>query len=70
MYGVMTFYEVSLLYYQKAWKIAVNRNLASVINNWNDSSKWLYELVKSYIFLHDQYNLLTWVINMIWDKNY
>ena len=58
-------YEVPLLYYQKTTNRAVNRNLASVINNWNDSSKCFYELVKSYIFLHDQYDLLTWVINMI-----
>ena len=64
MYGVMTLYKVSLLYYQKT-NSAVNRNLASVINNWNDSSNCFYELVKSYIFLHDQYDLLTWVVNMI-----
>ena len=65
MYGVITLYEVSLLYYQKTTNSAVNRNLASVINNWNDSSKSFYELVKSYIFLHDQYDLLTWVADMI-----
>ena len=61
----MTLYEVSLLYYRKTTNSAVNRNLASVINNWNDSSKCFYELVESYIFLHDQYDLLIWVINMI-----
>ena len=33
MYGVTTLYEVSLLYYQKTTDSAVNRNLASVINN-------------------------------------
>ena len=33
MYGVMTLYTVSLLYYQKATNSAVNKNLASVINN-------------------------------------
>ena len=33
MYGVMTLYKVSLLYYQKTTNSAVNRNLASVINN-------------------------------------
>ena len=33
MYGVMTLYKVSLLYYQKTINSAVNRNLASVINN-------------------------------------
>ena len=65
IYGVITLYEVSLLYYQKTTNSAVNRNLASVINNWNDSSKSFYELVKSYIFLHDQYALLTWVADMI-----
>ena len=50
----MTFYEVSLLYYQKTTNCAENRNLASVINNWNDSSKCFYELIMSYLFLHDQ----------------
>ena len=65
MYGVMTLYEAPLLYYQKTTNRAVNRNLAKGINNWNDSSICFYELVKSYIFLHDQYDLLTWVINMI-----
>ena len=33
---------------------AVNRNLASAINNWNNCSKCFYELKKSCIFLHDQ----------------
>ena len=33
MYGVMALCEVSLLYYQKKTNSAVNRNLASVINN-------------------------------------
>ena len=65
MYGVMMLYEAPLLYYQKTANRAVNRNLASVINNWNDSSKCFYELVESHIFLHDQYDLLIWVINMI-----
>ena len=67
MYGVMTLYEVSLLSYQKT------TNSASVINNWNDSSKCFYELVKSYIYiyiyiyiyLHDQNDSLTWVTSMI-----
>ena len=54
IYGVITLYEVSLLYYQKTTNSAVNRNLASVINNWNDSSKCFYELVKPYISLHGQ----------------
>ena len=31
MYGVMTLYEVSLLYYQKTTNGAVNRNLPSAI---------------------------------------
>ena len=63
MYGVMTLYKVSLLYYQNTKDRAINRNIGSVINNWNDSHKLFYELVKSHIFLHDQYDLLTWVIN-------
>ena len=33
MYGVMTLYQLSLLYYQMTTTSAVNRNLASVINN-------------------------------------
>ena len=33
MYGVMTRYEVSLLYYQMTTNSAVNRNIASAINN-------------------------------------
>ena len=48
MYGVFTLYKVSFLYYQKIKNSAVNINLASVINNWNDSSKCFYELVKSF----------------------
>ena len=51
MYGVMTLYQLSLLYYQMTTTSAVNRNLASVINNWNDSSKCFYELIKLHIFL-------------------
>ena len=35
-------------------KSAVNRNLASVINNWNNYLKCFYELINSCIFLHDQ----------------
>ena len=54
MYGVMTLYEMSVLYYQKTANSAVNRNLASVINNWNDFSKCFYELLKSNILLQDQ----------------
>ena len=72
MHVVMTLYEVSLLCYQKITNSTVNGNLASVINIWNDSSKSFFELVKSYIFLHDQYYLLTcqydllkWATNMI-----
>ena len=53
MYGVMTLYE--FLYYQMtATNSALNRNLASVINNWNNSPLNVYELIKSYIILHDQ----------------
>ena len=72
MHVVMTLYEVSLLCYQKITNSTVNGNLASVINIWNDSSKSFFELLKSYIFLHDQYylltcqyDLLTWATNMI-----
>ena len=65
MYRFMTLYEASLLYYQKAASSAVNRNLASVINNQNDSSKCSYELVNSYIYFHGQYDLFAWVTNMI-----
>ena len=55
MYGVMALYEVTLHYYhQMTTNSAVNRNLVSVINDWNDSSKCFYELIKSCIFLHDQ----------------
>ena len=50
----MTVYEVSLLDHQKTANSAVNRNLASVIKNWNDSCKCFYELIMSYIFLPDQ----------------
>ena len=35
-------------------KSAVNRNLAGVINNWNNYLKCFYELINSCIFLHDQ----------------
>ena len=65
MYGVMTLYEVSLLCYQKRTNSAVKRNLVSVINNWHDSSACFSDLVKSYIFSHDQYDLSTWVTNII-----
>ena len=57
MYGVLTL--LPLLYYQKTTNSAVNINLASVINNWNDSSKCFYELVKSYTNFCNQYDLLT-----------
>ena len=63
MYGVLTL--LPLLYYQKTTNSAVNRSLASVINNWNDFSKCFYELVKLYRHCCIQYDLLTWVINMI-----
>ena len=60
MHEVMTLYEVSLIYYQKT-NSAANKNLASVINKWKDSSKYFYRLVSSYIFSHDdmsyQYDL-------------
>ena len=62
MSGVMRLYEVSLLYYQMT-NIAVNRNLASVINNWNNSSKSFYELIVIYIFASKE--LLIW-FNKVW----
>ena len=58
MYGVLTLYKLSLLYYQTATNSAVKRNLASVINDWNDSSKCFYKLVDSYTYFC--------VINMIY----
>ena len=33
MYGAMTLYKGSLLYYQKTKDSAINRNIGSVINN-------------------------------------
>ena len=63
MYGVLTL--LPLLYYQKTTNSAVNRSLASVINNWNNFSKCFYEVVKSYTHCCIQHDLLTWVINMI-----
>ena len=53
------------LWHFKTTNHAVNRNLASLIKNWNDIPKCFYELVSSYIYLHYQCDLLTWVINMI-----
>ena len=50
LYGVLTLYKVSLLSYQKTTNSAVNRNLASVINNGNDSSICFYGPAKSYIY--------------------
>ena len=41
MNGMMTLYEVPLLYYQMITNGAVNRNLANVVNNSNNSSKCL-----------------------------
>ena len=32
-----------------------------------DDIQNFYEPVKSYMFLHDQYGLLTWVINLKYD---
>ena len=61
MSGVMRLYEVSLLYYQMT-NIAVNRNLASVINNWNNSSKSFYELIVIYIFASKEWFNKVWYI--------
>ena len=63
MHGVLTL--LPLLYYQKTTNTGVNRSLASVINNWNDFYIYFYELGKSYTNCCIQYDLLTWVINMI-----
>ena len=63
MYGVLTL--LPMFYYQKTTNSAVNRNLASVIDKQNDSSKCFYELVTSYTNLCSQYDLSAWVINMI-----
>ena len=64
MYGVLTLLPL-LYYYQKTTNSAVNRSLASVINNWDDFSKSFYELVKSYTNCCIQYYLLTWVIKVL-----
>ena len=53
VYGVLTL--LPLLYYQKKIDSAVNRNLASVTNNWNDFTKCFYELVNSYIVKEGNY---------------
>ena len=49
------FWSVIALLYQMTTNSAVNKNLTSVINNWNHSSKNLYtnKVIKA-IFLHDQ----------------
>ena len=47
MYRVMALYEVSLFYYENTANSTINRNLGSVISNWNDFSKCFYELLKS-----------------------
>ena len=38
MYEVMTLYEASLFHYHMTTNSAVDRNLAYVINTWNNSS--------------------------------
>ena len=50
MYGVITLYEMSLLYHQMTKNSAVIRILASVINNWNKVSKYLWTIKVIYIF--------------------
>ena len=50
MYGVVILHEVSLLNYKKTAYTGVNRIVASVINNWNDSSNSFYELINSYTY--------------------
>ena len=58
MYGVMTLDEVSLLCYQMTTNNAINKNIASVINSWSNSSKclWTNKVIYIYMFLHDQMN--------------
>ena len=55
MYGVMKLCEEPFLYYQKTTNSAVNRNLGSVINNWNDSSKFFLLTIK--LIFNDQHDL-------------
>ena len=61
MEGVLTLYKVSLLYYQMTTNSAVNRNLTSIIKNWNNCSECCHGLIKSCIFLYDQLTLLIWL---------
>ena len=52
----MALYEVSLLYYQMTANTAAKKKTKneSEINNWNNCSKCLKELIRPCIFLHDQ----------------
>ena len=52
MYGVMTLDEVSLLCYQMTTNNAINKNIASVINSWSNSSKclWTNKVIYIYVF--------------------
>ena len=74
MYGFMTHYEVSLLYYQKTTNSSVNRNLASVTSNWKDSSNCFYKLVNSNTYfcavnMIYQHELLLWFKIKITNKS-
>ena len=62
MHGVLTL--LPLLYYQKTTNSVVNRSLASVVTEMVSLNN-VCELVKSYTICCIQYDLLTWVINMI-----
>ena len=52
-----------LLYYQKTTNSAVNRSLVSVVTEMISLN--VCGLVKSYTICCIQYDLLTWVINLI-----
>ena len=69
MYGVMTLYEASFPYYQMTTNSAVNRKLAPVVNNWNNSSKCLRTNKVIYIFCMI-IQLLTWFNIKITDTRF
>ena len=53
-----TLYEVSLFYYQMTTNSVVNKNLASVINNWNNSyCGWTNKVIYKFCLINE---LLIW----------
>ena len=70
MEEVLTLYKVSLLYYQMTTNSAVNRNLTSIIKNWNNCSECCHGLIKSCIFLYDQLTLLIWLKIKLTDNSF